>query len=98
MWSCYNNRTINKLRVGYNNVFRRLFKINHWNEEEGRVESVTDLCNEKGIRSFSELYAYISLNCKNRIAMTENVLIMNLLNSDAFTCSRQWSHWEKMGL
>ena len=96
MWSHYNISTMNRVRVGYNNIFCKLFNIQRWDEESGIVASVTRLCEEKGIRSFTELFKYNAVNCHNRIVLSENRLIQGLIHSDAYICSRQWSHWEKL--
>ena len=96
MWSRYNAYTMNRLRVGYNNIFRKLFKIQLWDEELGQLDSLTRLYEEKGIRSFPELFKFNSVNCQNRILLSENLLVKTLINSDAYLCSRQWSHWENL--
>ena len=96
MWSRYNVYTMNKLRVGYNNIFRKLFKIKLWDEEQGQLDSLSRIYEEMGIRSFYELFRYNAVNCQNRISLSENPLVQCLLNSDAMTCSRQWSHWDRI--
>ena len=70
--------------------------ITLWNVEMERVESMTRIYAEKGVRSFPELFEYNSMNCMNRIYDSENNLIICLLTSDACIYSRQWAHWEKL--
>ena len=96
LWSTYRVKTISRLRVGYNSIFRHLLGIRLWNEELERVESMSDLFLAHDIKSFPDLYKFISSNSVKRIENSENSLVSGLLNSDAKLYSRQWEHWERL--
>ena len=87
---------MSRLRVAYNKFFRRLMGISHWNAELERVESMTQLYMEKGVRSFPELILYSSFSCIERVMDSENLLVHCLKMSDAQIYSRQWRHWENL--
>ena len=96
LWNNYRISSMSRLRVGYNNIFRRLMGIKHWNMDLERVESMSRIYEEKGVKSFPELYKYSSLSCMNRILNSGNILLQTLLASDAHIYSRQWAHWESL--
>ena len=87
---------MNRIRVGYNKIFRSLLGIKLWNEEQNRVESMSRIYEDAGVRSLTELNMYSAASCMNRIIHCGNPLIQCLISSDAYIQSRQWNHWNKM--
>ena len=96
LWSSYRVSTVSRLRVGYNTILRRLMGVKLWNEEAERVESISALFVQSGIRSFPEQFRSISYGCMNRIEKSENKLVKALLESEAKITSRQWNHWSNL--
>ena len=97
-WSSYRVSTVSRLRVGYNTILRRLMGVSLWNEEAERVESISALFVQSGIRSFPEEYRYMSFGCMERVNSSDNKLVKTLVESDAKIKSRQWSHWNDLNI
>ena len=93
LWSTYRVATVSRLRASYNRILRGLLGVKLWNAELERVESMTELFSTTGIKSFPDLFKFLSENCVRRIEESENSLIKCILNSDARMLSALWIHW-----
>ena len=89
---------MSRLRASYNRILRGLLGVKLWNAELERVESMTELFTTTGIKSFPDLFKFLSENCVRRIEESENSLIKCILNSDARVLSRQWVQWNELAM
>ena len=96
LWSSYRTSTVSRLRVGYNNILRRLMGVKLWDEQAQQIQSISALFVQSGIRTFPEQYRSISYSCKSRVESSENKLVRALMESDAKIASRLWAHWEDL--
>ena len=96
LWSDFRLGSMNRIRTGYNKIFRSLLGIKLWNEDLNRIESMTRIYEEAGVRSLSDLYMFSADSCIKRVLDSGNSLIQCLVSSDACIHSKQWCQWGKM--
>ena len=86
LWSNYRQRTINKLKVAYNNIIRKLLGLPPWH-------SARTLFVNLNIRSFYETIRATSYGLLQRLSCCQNELVQGMLHSNSFAHSetrRQW--------
>ena len=86
LWASYNQGTINRMKVCYNDVMRTLFNV-------PRYSSATTLAVQNGIRSFFENIHIEQYSLFSRLTVSNNCLIYKLLHSDSFTVSLTRRRW-----
>ena len=86
LWSKYRLSSINKLKVAYNNVFRKLCRVPQWH-------SARHLFVNSGVRSFYETIRTTSYSLMLRVLLCQYTLIQGLLQSDAFVFSVSRKMW-----
>lgn len=86
LWSKYRVSSMNKMRVAYNNIFRKLLRVPQWH-------SARTLFVNLGVRSFYETIRTTSYSLMQRVICCQNSLIQVLLQSDAFVVSATRKKW-----
>ena len=86
LWSKYRLSTINKLKVAYNNIFRKLVGVPQWH-------SARTLFVNAGVRSFYETIRTASYSLMLRVMCCPNSIIQALLQSDAYVVSTTRRRW-----
>ena len=87
LWSCYKGSTLNKLRVNYNNVARRLFHRPPWS-------SASELFVEHRLKGFYEIRRNSCYSLRSRVLSSRNSLVQRIVNCDARWRSPLWQKWE----
>ena len=86
LWSKYRQSSINRLRVAYNNIMRKLLGLPQWHSARTLFVSLN-------IRSFYETIRTSSYSLMQRVLHCQNGVVQTMLNSSSFTYSetrRQW--------
>ena len=86
LWSRYNQASINRLKVAYNNIMRRLSHVPPWG-------SASFMFGMLGVRSFQEIIRTHAYSLMRRIDCSPNSFIVSLLSSDAALFSNQRRNW-----
>ena len=86
LWAKYRMSTMNKLRVAYNNVFRKLLRVPQWH-------SARTLFVNLGVRSFYENIRTASYSLMHRVTGCQNSIVQVLLQSDSFVHSATRRRW-----
>ena len=86
LWSNYNQGTLNRLKVAYNNIMRRLAHVPPWS-------SASHMFGSLGVRSFQETLRNCSYSLMRRIDQCPNNFIQVLSSSDASRLSRHRNRW-----
>ena len=89
LWSKFNMLTMSRLRVTYNDVFRRLMGVPRWT-------SARTLFVNKGVRSLDETLRYGSLGVFERVKDSPNDLLRTLWNSDVRISSSIFQRWRTL--
>ena len=89
MWTCFNKSSVSKLRVGYNNAFRRLFGYAH-------DCSASSMFVTNRINTFDAMWRKLVYSCRVRLEDCKNALICTLLSSDVYFYSLIWKHWRNL--
>lgn len=88
IWSSYDSPSMNQLHIAHNNVFRIFFGI------RGRC-SISGQFREKEIPNFTLIRRKQCVSLFRRVMSSENILIINLINSVHFARSKIFLEWEK---
>ena len=87
LWSTYRQSTINKLRVAYNDIFRKLIGVpREWNIARSLFVNLNT-------RSFYENIRYASFSLMQRVLSCSNSVVQSLLHSDCFVLSATRATW-----
>ena len=86
LWSRFNQYCLNKLKVAYNNIMRKLVGLAPW-------DSASRMFGTLGVRSFYETIRIASYSLMNRISRCPSEVIVLLNNCDASTYSRIRARW-----
>ena len=86
LWSNYKKSTLQRLKVNYNNILRRLIGVPTYS-------SASFLFATLGVRSFDELLRADQYSLMKRVDGSQNVVICNILASDVLLQSRIRNHW-----
>ena len=89
LWARYSQCTMNRLKVSYNNIMRRLAYVPPWH-------SASHMFGSLGVRSFMECIRISSYSLRQRVATCSNYFINVISLSDAATLSRQRRHWHNV--
>ena len=87
LWSRYKGSTLNRLRVNYNNIARRLFQRPQWS-------SASEMFVEHRLKGFYELRRSACYSLRKRVLGSRNGLVQRIVNSDARWTSALWQKWE----
>jgi exonuclease III len=87
-WTNYRKATYQKVRVAYNDIYRRLFNIQ-------RGESISAIFVRNHIDSFCTLRRKIMYSLKCRLYRTGNLLIKSIVESDQFAASAIYKEWQR---
>ena len=88
LWSRYKVSTLNRLRVAYNNIFRKLIGEPPWGR--ARLNFVN-----MEVRSFHETLRHTSLSLMRRVQACRNSVVDAVRHSDAMVLSRSWQEWRR---
>ena len=86
LWCRNKVASLNRLRVTYNNILRKLLDVPPW-------ESASRMCVTANVMSFQELKRNVVYNCMSRILDSTNDLIKTLNNSDVKRNDKLWQCW-----
>ena len=89
LWSTYNIATLNRLRVNYNNILRRLMNVPPWS-------SASELFVRKGLRGFAEQRRAMAFNLMQRVMRSNNSIVQRVVHSDAQAHSPLWRQWRNL--
>ena len=86
LWTRYRQLTLNRLRVNYNNILRRMVNIPSFS-------SASQLFALLDLRSFVELRRRASYSIMSRLQNSRNEVVGCVINSDAKLRSNFWTYW-----
>ena len=86
LWAKFRLSSINKLRVAYNNMLRKLIGVPQWH-------SARTLFVNLGVRSFYENVRITSYSLVRRLFACNNSIVQTMLHSDCFVHSAIRSSW-----
>ena len=86
LWNNFKLSTLEKVRVGYNNVFRALLNID-------RRTSISHTFVHYNVSSFQVLQRKLIYSLYKRIVASDNGLVREIVNSVHFSESRLYKHW-----
>ena len=86
LWSKYRESSLNKLKVAYNSIMRKLVGTPPWS-------SARTIFVRHNVRSFYETVRIVSYNLMSRVLTSCNNVVQSLLRSDSYTMSRTRSKW-----
>ena len=89
LWSTFSAVVMNRLRVNYNNILRRLLNIPPWN-------SAREMFVNMRVRSFAEQRRVCCYSLMQRVQHSPNILVQRVVHSDAQTLSPLWNHWHSL--
>ena len=87
LWCNYKASTINRLRVNYNNILRRMTNQPPWN-------SASAMFVQHGLRGFYELRRNCCYSLRSRLQPSSNTLVQQVMHSDAYWASSLQQHWD----
>ena len=87
LWARYKAATLDRLRVNYNNIARRLANVPPWN-------SASEMFVGLRLKGFHELRRSSCYSLKTRVQQCSNSLVRHVVNSDARWHSPLWQKWE----
>lgn len=88
LWSSFKICTFNKLRVSFNNVFRRFMLL-------PKFCSASQMFAFSHVMSFNELWRKSIFNFRTRIYKCTNSVVVDIFNVTYFT-SKLYTHWNTM--
>ena len=86
LWSKYRQSSISKLRVAYNDIFRKLVGVPRWH-------SARTLFVNLNVRSFHETIRTSSYSLMQRVLGCQNSVLQAMLHSDGFVHSATRRTW-----
>ena len=89
LWSKYSVAVMDRLRVNYNNILRRLNNVPPW-------KSASQLFVSLGLRGFREQRRAWAYSLSQRLIRSPNSLVQCLVHSDARANSTLWQHWHAL--
>ena len=89
LWANYTQSSMNKIKVIYNNIMRKLANVPVYSSASFMFASL-------GIKSFQELRRSTSFSIMHRVHESNNDVIMTLRTSDAKHSSKQWDMWSSL--
>ena len=89
LWHRYKASSLNRLRVNYNNILRRLANRPPWS-------SASELFVGMGLKGFHELRRGSCHSLSSRLQSSNNSLVQRLLHSDAYWTSPLRQHWNAL--
>ena len=89
MWTIFNKSSIDKLRIGYNNAFRRLFGY-------ARDCSASNMFVSNRVNTFDSLWRKQIFSCRSRLETSLNSLVKCIHNSDVYYLSLIQKHWRQL--
>ena len=89
LWSTFTGVVMNRLRVNYNNILRRLMNVPPWS-------SASELFVSHHLRGFAEQRRACSYNLMQRVLQSPNTLVQRVVHSDARAHSPLWRQWETL--
>ena len=89
LWNHTKVSTLNRLRVNYNNILRRLVNVPPWSSASQMLVSLW-------MKGFHELRRMCCYSLKTRILRTNNFVVQCVTNSDARSVSPLWQHWDTL--
>ena len=89
LWSAYSAAVINRLRVNYNNILRRMLSVPPWNSASAMFVS-------NGVRGFAEQRRVYCYSLMQRVLLSSNTLVQCVVHSDARALSPLWDEWHRL--
>ena len=89
LWSSFSGVVMNRIRVNYNNILRRMMNVPPWS-------SASELFVSKGLRGFAEQRRAGCYSLMQRVQQSPNALVQRVVHSDAQALSPLWHHWHTL--
>ena len=89
LWSTFTRANMERLRVNYNNILRRLLNVPPWS-------SASQLFVSQRLRGFKEQRRACCYNLMQRVLQSPNVLVQRVVHSDARAHSPLWHQWHTL--
>ena len=89
LWATYKVSTMDRLRVNYNNILRRMLNIPQYN-------SASEMFVQHGLRGFHELRRSSAYSLMSRVLLSSNEVLQRPVHSDARWCSPLWDRWNQL--
>ena len=86
LWHRYKASTLNRLRVNYNNILRRLVNQPPWC-------STSEMFVSHDLKGFHELRRGSCYSLRSRLHQSTSTMVQQLLHSDAYWASPLRQHW-----
>ena len=86
LWSRHKKSTLNRIKVCYNKILRRLMGLPPWCSARHMFVSL-------GVRSFQETHRYVAYSLFERISCSSNEVLSNINVSDAAVVSHIRANW-----
>lgn len=86
LWRNFRNQSSKKLKVAYNNIFRKLFMF----------DSRTSISHQLALLKMDHIYVILRKSIYRfamRVQLSNNVLIRTIADSFVFTSSKLYTHW-----
>ena len=87
LWSNFKLATLNRLKVNYNNILRRLMNVPPWH-------SASQLFVGARLRGFQEQQRTCCYGLMQRLQHSENQVVQRVVHSDAQAVSPLWRRWD----
>ena len=88
------DKTYNKLRVAYNNVFRFLLGLPR--DEQGRPCSASGMFASRRVKSLQEILRNLIYKFMCRLDVSDNDLVRSILSQSVTRISKLRKHWNRL--
>ena len=89
LWNNFRHATLNRLKVTYNNIMRRLAGVPPWH-------SARTMFVHSGVQSFAERLRWLCYGARQRVLESRNELLIVMRDSDARLWSPLWQRWSQL--
>ena len=89
LWSSYSAAVMDRIRVNYNHILRRLHNVPPWH-------SASQLFVRLGLRGFHEQRRTWAYSLMQRVLHSPNSLVQRVVHSDARAHSALWQQWNTL--
>ena len=86
LWSVYRKKSINSIKIAYNNVFRRFVGLS-------RDTSISHIMALNNVKHFYVIHRLYVNSLINRLKNSRNTLIANIYNTNWFLTCNLFQHW-----
>ena len=88
LWCNFNKASISKMRVAYNNIYRRILGYN-------RRDSASLMFATHGIDSFEARARKVCYGFRNRLELSSNAIVLSVLHNASMMHTYIHQHWNQ---